>query len=75
MNPYVITAYTIFVISTVIDIFMYRYLPINIGPVLETTSYIYVTFFGTVIFKEKINGKKAAALLMIIAGVVIYAVS
>ena len=75
MNPYVVTAYSIFVISTLLDVFMYRYLPINIGPVLETTSYVYVTVFGVMIFKEKVGRKKIAALLLIVAGIVIYAVS
>ena len=73
MNPLVITAYTIFVISTLLDVFMYRYLPVNLGPVLETTSYVYVTLFGVMIFKEKVGRKKIAALTLIVAGILIYA--
>lgn len=73
MNPLVITAYTIFVISTLLDVFMYRYLPVNLGPVLETTSYVYVTLFGVMIFKEKVGRKKIAALALIVAGILIYA--
>ncbi|MEG2201819.1 MAG: EamA family transporter [Raoultibacter sp.] len=42
------------------------------GPVLEATSYIYVTIFGVVIFKEKINRKKICALGLILLGVVVY---
>lgn len=75
MNPYVIVAYSIFVVSTLLDVFMYKYLPINIGPVLETTSYVYVTIFGITIFKEKIGFKKILALILIISGIIIYAIS
>ena len=42
------------------------------GPVLEATSYIYVTFFGVVIFGEKLNRRKLFALLLIVTGIVIY---
>ena len=43
------------------------------GPVLEATSYIYVTFFGVKIFKEKMNLKKILALCLIICGIIVYA--
>ena len=43
------------------------------GPVLESTSYIYVTFFGVTFFKEKLNGQKVLALLLIVGGILIYA--
>ena len=43
------------------------------GPILEATSYIYVTFFGVTIFKEKMNTKKWIALGLIIVGIVISA--
>ena len=45
------------------------------GPILEATSYIYVTIFGVVIFKEKMNLKKVVALGMIIVGIVVYAIA
>lgn len=44
------------------------------GPILEATSYIYVTFFGVKIFKEKLNRKKCIALGLIIVGIVVYTV-
>ena len=44
------------------------------GPILEATSYIYVTFFGVRIFKEKLNEKKILALVLIIIGIVLYAI-
>ena len=75
LNPYVVSAYAIFVISTLLDVFMYRYLPVNLGPVLETTSYIYVTVFGVMIFNEKINKKKIISLTLIIVGILVYALS
>lgn len=74
LNPYVITAYSIFVLSTLLTIIAYRGIPLSMGPVLEATSYIYVTFFGVKIFSEKLNRKKILALGFILCGIVIYAI-
>ena len=72
LNPLVITAYVIFFAATLCSIIAYRGIPLSLGPILETTSYIYITYFGVKIFHEKMNLKKAAALVLIIAGIVIY---
>ena len=70
VNPLVIIAYSMFVGTS---IFAYRGIPLSMGPILEATSYIYVTFFGVTIFKEKMNTKKWIALGLIIVGIVISA--
>lgn len=74
LNPLVIIAYTIFVGTTLLSIYAYKGIPLSMGPVLEATSYIYVTVFGITIFKEKLNLRKIVALLLIISGIVIYSV-
>lgn len=74
LNPLVIFAYVLFVGTTFISIIAYKGIPLSMGPILEATSYIYVTIFGVSIFKEKMNVKKMIALAMIIIGIVIYAV-
>lgn len=74
MNPLVITAYCIFVVSTFMSILAYRGIPLSMGPVLEATSYIYVTVFGVKIFHESINPRKILALVLIIGGIVVYSV-
>lgn len=72
MNPLVIIAYIIFVGTTLLSVYAYKGIPLSMGPVLEATSYIYVTFFGVVIFGEKLNRRKLFALLLIVTGIVIY---
>ena len=73
MNPLVIFAYVLFVGTTLLSILAYRGIPLSMGPVLEATSYIYVTIFGVTIFKEKMNARKVIALGTIITGIVVYA--
>ncbi len=42
------------------------------GAILEATGYIYVTIFGVVIFKERLNACKLAALALILGGIAVY---
>ena len=62
----VILGYALFVGCTLLTMLAYKGVPLNVGPVLEATGYIYVTIFGVTIFHEKMNPKKLAALAMIL---------
>lgn len=72
VNPLVIFAYVVFFGTTFLSIFAYRGIPLSMGPVLEATSYIYVTIFGVTIFKEKLNARKVLALVLILGGILVY---
>ena len=72
LNPLVIIAYIIFFCCSLVMVFVYRGIPLSLGPVLEATGYIYITLFGVIIFKEKINIKKILALGLIILGIIVY---
>ena len=73
LNPPVVIAYIMFVGTTLLSVLAYRVIPLSMGPILEATSYIYVTVFGVLIFHEHLNKKKVLALILIIAGIAIYA--
>lgn len=68
----VILGYGIFVGCTFLTMLAYRGVPLSLGPVLEATSYLYVTVFGVTIFHEKLGAKKLAALALIVAGILVY---
>lgn len=72
VNPFVIIAYMIFVCTTFMCIIAYKVVPLSMGPVLEATSYIYITIFGVTIFKEKIGLTKLIALFLIILGIFVF---
>lgn len=72
LNPLVIFAYILFVGTTFISIIAYKGIPLSMGPILESTSYLYVTIFGVAIFKEKLNKKRVIALILILCGIIIY---
>ena len=72
-NPLVIGAYAMFLLSTLMTVYAYREVPLSLGPVLESTSYLYVTAFGALIFKEKVTVKKLVALVLIVGGICVFA--
>ena len=72
-NPLVVGAYALFVVSTLLTVFAYREVPLSLGPVLESTSYVYVTIFGALIFHERVTAKKLLALALIVGGICTFA--
>ena len=71
LNPLVIGAYALFVLSTLRSIWAYRGLPLSMGPLLETSGYLFVTAFGVLLFQEELNRRKILALALIIGGIIL----
>ncbi len=72
LNPWVIGAYIILFGTTFLAIYAYRGIPLSMGAVLESTSYIYVTFWGYRLFHEKVNRRKILALCLIVSGIAVF---
>ena len=73
MNPLVVSAYFIFVVSAVMTMVAYKVVPVSAGAVLETSSYVFVFLFDAFFFKETVNMRKILAVVLIIIGVVVAA--
>lgn len=72
LNPLVVSAYAIFFGATLLTVYSYRGIPLSMGPVLEATSYIYITVFGRVFFGERVTARRVLALGLILVGIVVY---
>ena len=59
-------------LSVLLTMLAYRGLPLSIGPVFESFSYVFVTLFGVLLFREKLGGRRLPALLLILAGILLY---
>lgn len=73
LNPLVIGGYVLMLASTLLLVISFRGIPLSMAPVLEATSYVYVTVFGVFIFKERVSKRKLCALAVIMAGIFVYA--
>ena len=72
LNPYVITAYTFFFGSAFLTTISYQVVPLTLGPVLESTGYIYIGILSFLILKEKLTKRKIFGNFLIIVGILIY---
>ena len=71
LNPRVITAYGIFFMTTLVAIYAYKGIPLSLGPILETTGYLWISLLGYFILKEKISRKKMLGLGIVIVGILV----
>lgn len=72
LNVKVITAYSIFVISTILTILALRGVPLKSAPIISSFSYIYILILGRLILKERITKKKLMGNILIIIGIIIF---
>ncbi|MBQ7740842.1 MAG: EamA family transporter [Eubacterium sp.] len=72
LNPNVICAYIVFFGATLCSILAYKKIPLSLGPILESSGYIFVAVLSYLFLKEKISKKKFIGLAVIIIGIIIY---
>lgn len=71
LNPMVILAYGCFLFASFLTMVAYRGIELSLGPVLESTSYIYILILSKIFLQEKITGRKIAGVFLIIFGIFI----
>lgn len=71
LNPPVMFAYCLFFGSTLLTTFAYKGVPLSVGPILESTGYIYVAILSVIFLNEKLKCKKLIGYFLIIVGVLI----
>lgn len=74
LNPLVVIAYGIFVLSTVCTVIAYRVVPLAMSPVWTSGSYIAVTAMSYFILKEKPNKKKLLGIAIIALGILVFCI-
>lgn len=72
LNPWVIIAYVLFFGATLVNVIAYKYVPLSLGPILESSGYFFVTILGMIFLKEKVGRKKIIGLAVVFAGIVIF---
>jgi multidrug transporter EmrE-like cation transporter len=75
LNLYVIGAYGLFFLSTLLAVWAYRVLPLSMGVMLDATGYFYVVLFGRMFFGERLTMRKMMGLGLIAGGICVYAVA
>ena len=60
-----------FFASTIITVFAYKYVPLSLGPVLESCGYVFVAVLSYIFLKERLKKKQIIGLVLITVGVLI----
>lgn len=74
INAYVIVAYLLLFVSTMLTMLAYKNLNLSMGVVIESISYIIIAIASYFLFKEKITKNKVVGIVMIITGIIIASV-
>ena len=72
LNIKVICAYGVFFLSTLITVIAYKDIPLSIGPILESSGYIFIAVLSTLILKEKMTKRKLIGMIIIVVGISIF---
>ncbi|UTY38108.1 EamA family transporter [Allocoprobacillus halotolerans] len=72
LNPLVLSGYVILLCTMFMNIIAYRGLDYKIGPILNSTTYIFVILLSLMILKEKIAKNKFMGIMLIILGLIVF---
>ena len=72
-NAPVIISYTVFLSTSLFTVYALKYVPLSIVPIIESTGYIFIAILGKVFLKEDLNKKKIIGILIIVLGLIIFA--
>ncbi len=72
LNPKVIIAYGMFFLATLITILAYKYVPLSMGGILESSGYIFVAVLSYIFLHEKISKRKMLGLAVILLGILVF---
>ena len=72
LNIWVITGYSLLVLSTLLVIYGYQALEYKNGAVMNSLGYLFVMILSYFIYKEPIKKSKVLGVALIIVGVIIF---
>ena len=71
LNKNVIIGYSIFFLITLLVAYLYKYIDLSVGAVLDSSGYIFISVLSYIFLKETISKKKMLGIFVIIIGILI----
>ena len=72
INKLVIGGYALLFIAMLIPLYVYQFIELKYGAVVESLGYIFVMILSSLILREKITKKKLAGNILIIIGIALF---
>lgn len=74
LNIKVISAYSIFLLSTILNVIAFKNIDLKYTVVFDVTGFIWIGLFSVFILKEKFNLRKIISFILIILGVIVFSI-
>ena len=71
-NPFVIIAYSLFVVTTLLNIIALRYVPLSLSAALAASAQIFVPVLSFLCLRERISKRKLSGMAIIVLGIIIF---
>lgn len=72
LNPEVVGAYIVLLVSTLLTIYAYRGVALKWGPVLESAGFVFVLLLSALFFRERISRNKVWGMILILGGIALF---
>lgn len=72
LNIKVLLGYGLILLTMFMNIYAYKGIDYKLGPILNTTTYIFVVILSVVVLKEKLTKNKLIGISLIILGLLIF---
>lgn len=72
INPAVLSAYALFFLSTLVTVYAFKYVPLSMGPILESLAYVFVGILGVFVLHEHMTPRAVAGMVLIVVGVIVF---
>ena len=72
INPFVITAYAMFVMTTVFSVIALKFIPLSLSAAFAASGQIFVPVLSRLFLGEKIYRKRLIGMLTIVIGIIIF---
>ena len=63
--------YTIYVLVVAVNMYLYKYVDLSLGAMLETLGYVFVLVLAKLVLKEKITSRQYIGMGLIMLGVIL----
>lgn len=73
LNRYVFSGYALMLLSSLLTVMAYRTIALSAAPLFSASSYLFIGFFGILLFHEPLSLKKGIGYGLIVLGICIAA--
>jgi multidrug transporter EmrE-like cation transporter len=71
-NPYTFTAYSLYMLTTILTVYALKNIPLNLFYASTSLKFVLILILSRLMLREKINSRKVFAVLLIVAGVIVF---